>query len=254
MGDDKGLAFVEIEDLPLASARRASIKILKSLAWNLCSITKSQCTKLCRSELPANDVMPRFNTPRLFHFRPHMPILRHSDAFVANFIAAKLPALRTALGAGGARGPRRRVSIYADTCEGWRLLAAVTVTAIVIVIVIGTDAMTTSGMGGLEYSPRHRAVWSPHIAYMGLRKRQRQRRTILQRSFDPRPMAPRSNVTFRLTSVGRQRKEIRLDTSRSLRIRDISAGDGRAPWIEPRFTSFKSKSIAKINDRERWTR
>ncbi|GBP14017.1 hypothetical protein EVAR_102705_1 [Eumeta japonica] len=45
-----------------------------------------QRTKLCRSELPANQM-------RAFLFLRRIPILRHSDAFVTNFTAAKFCAL-----------------------------------------------------------------------------------------------------------------------------------------------------------------
>ncbi|GBO99698.1 hypothetical protein EVAR_794_1 [Eumeta japonica] len=45
----------------------------------------------CRSELPAIDVMHRFNTPWLL--LPRVSILRHCDAFVANFTAAEFRAL-----------------------------------------------------------------------------------------------------------------------------------------------------------------
>ncbi|GBP40949.1 hypothetical protein EVAR_26030_1 [Eumeta japonica] len=52
-----------------------------------------QRTKLCLSELSANDVMRRFNSPRPFLLPPPLPILRHCDAFVANFTAAEFHAL-----------------------------------------------------------------------------------------------------------------------------------------------------------------
>ncbi|GBP11038.1 hypothetical protein EVAR_79717_1 [Eumeta japonica] len=42
-----------------------------------------QCTKLCRSELPANDAA------RPFLLLPRIPILRRCDDFVANFTPAK---------------------------------------------------------------------------------------------------------------------------------------------------------------------
>ncbi|GBP44260.1 hypothetical protein EVAR_22144_1 [Eumeta japonica] len=45
--------------------------------------------KLRHSELPANDVMPRFDTPRSFLLLPCVPILRHCGAFVTNFTAAE---------------------------------------------------------------------------------------------------------------------------------------------------------------------
>ncbi|GBP15964.1 hypothetical protein EVAR_12546_1 [Eumeta japonica] len=45
-----------------------------------------QHTKLCRSELPANDEMRRYNAPRPFLLLPRVLILRHCDAFVTNFV------------------------------------------------------------------------------------------------------------------------------------------------------------------------
>ncbi|GBP24224.1 hypothetical protein EVAR_80077_1 [Eumeta japonica] len=46
-----------------------------------------QRTKLCRSELPANDAMRRFNAPRTFPLLPRVLTLRYSDAFAANCTA-----------------------------------------------------------------------------------------------------------------------------------------------------------------------
>ncbi|GBP34653.1 hypothetical protein EVAR_19044_1 [Eumeta japonica] len=48
-----------------------------------------QRTKVCRSELPANDVMCRFNTPRSFLLLSRVSILRHCYIFVTNFITAE---------------------------------------------------------------------------------------------------------------------------------------------------------------------
>ncbi|GBP72316.1 hypothetical protein EVAR_90412_1 [Eumeta japonica] len=49
-------------------------------------------TKLCRSELPADNAMRRFNAPQPF-LLPRVPILRFCDAFVTNFTAAEFRAL-----------------------------------------------------------------------------------------------------------------------------------------------------------------
>ncbi|GBP48408.1 hypothetical protein EVAR_36842_1 [Eumeta japonica] len=49
----------------------------------------AQRRKLCRSELPANDVMSRFNAPRPFLLLLLVSISRHHDAFVSNFTTAK---------------------------------------------------------------------------------------------------------------------------------------------------------------------
>ncbi|GBP88034.1 hypothetical protein EVAR_61869_1 [Eumeta japonica] len=49
-----------------------------------------QCTKLCRSELPANDVMRSVSAPRPFLLLPRVLILRHCDAFVTNIVAHNL--------------------------------------------------------------------------------------------------------------------------------------------------------------------
>ncbi|GBP49764.1 39S ribosomal protein L39, mitochondrial [Eumeta japonica] len=49
-------------------------------------------TKLCRSELAVNDILQVLRSP--IHLR-RVPILRHRDAFVTNFIAAKLRLLST---------------------------------------------------------------------------------------------------------------------------------------------------------------
>ncbi|GBP26619.1 Semaphorin-5A [Eumeta japonica] len=46
-------------------------------------------TKLCRAELPAYDVMRRFNASRPFLLLPRMLILRRCDAFVTNFTTAE---------------------------------------------------------------------------------------------------------------------------------------------------------------------
>ncbi|GBP97755.1 hypothetical protein EVAR_91980_1 [Eumeta japonica] len=50
-------------------------------------------TKLCRSELPADNAMRRFNAPQPFLLLPRVPILRFCDAFVTNFTAAEFRAL-----------------------------------------------------------------------------------------------------------------------------------------------------------------
>ncbi|GBP56922.1 Transmembrane protein 41 homolog [Eumeta japonica] len=47
-----------------------------------------QHTKLCRSELVANDILPKYYDPRPFLLR-RVPILRRCDDFVTNFTAAK---------------------------------------------------------------------------------------------------------------------------------------------------------------------
>ncbi|GBP87921.1 hypothetical protein EVAR_100216_1 [Eumeta japonica] len=60
-------------------------------------ISTEQGTKLCRSELPANDIMRSFNTPRPFLLRLRVPILRHCVAFVTNFTAAECSALYSKL-------------------------------------------------------------------------------------------------------------------------------------------------------------
>ncbi|GBP88124.1 hypothetical protein EVAR_63932_1 [Eumeta japonica] len=52
-----------------------------------------QRTKLCRSELPANDIIRSFNTPRPFLLLSRVPILVHCGVFVTNFIEAKFRAL-----------------------------------------------------------------------------------------------------------------------------------------------------------------
>ncbi|GBP87067.1 hypothetical protein EVAR_45432_1 [Eumeta japonica] len=52
-----------------------------------------QRTKLCRSELPANDAMRGFNTPRPFPLHPRIPNSCNCDAFVTNFAAAEFQAL-----------------------------------------------------------------------------------------------------------------------------------------------------------------
>ncbi|GBP40086.1 hypothetical protein EVAR_33661_1 [Eumeta japonica] len=56
------------------------------------AIGRSSClqrTKLCRSELPANDAMRSFNAPQLL---PRVPILRHGDVFVTNITTAEFRA------------------------------------------------------------------------------------------------------------------------------------------------------------------
>ncbi|GBP89131.1 Histone-lysine N-methyltransferase SETMAR [Eumeta japonica] len=52
-----------------------------------------QRTKLCRSELLANDALRRSNAPGLYPFLPRVPILCHCNAFVTNFTAAEFRAL-----------------------------------------------------------------------------------------------------------------------------------------------------------------
>ncbi|GBP36241.1 hypothetical protein EVAR_85488_1 [Eumeta japonica] len=52
-----------------------------------------QRTKLYRCKLAANDVMRGYYAPQPFLLLPRIPILRHCDAFVTNFRAAKLHAL-----------------------------------------------------------------------------------------------------------------------------------------------------------------
>ncbi|GBP55259.1 hypothetical protein EVAR_24455_1 [Eumeta japonica] len=49
--------------------------------------------KLCRSELPANDVMRRFNTPPTFLLLTLVPISHHCDPFVTNFAATEFRTL-----------------------------------------------------------------------------------------------------------------------------------------------------------------
>ncbi|GBP35808.1 hypothetical protein EVAR_20664_1 [Eumeta japonica] len=46
-------------------------------------------TKLCRSELPANDVMRRFNAPQPSLLLPRVPIYHHCDDLMTNFTAAR---------------------------------------------------------------------------------------------------------------------------------------------------------------------
>ncbi|GBP19362.1 hypothetical protein EVAR_12403_1 [Eumeta japonica] len=48
-----------------------------------------QRTKLCRSELPANDVMRSFNASRPSFLLPRLAIFHHCDAFVTNFTEAE---------------------------------------------------------------------------------------------------------------------------------------------------------------------
>ncbi|GBP12201.1 hypothetical protein EVAR_6380_1 [Eumeta japonica] len=58
----------------------------------MCEYTVQLCgqyTKLCRSELPANDAVRKFNSPQPFLILPRISILRHCDAFVTTFTAAK---------------------------------------------------------------------------------------------------------------------------------------------------------------------
>ncbi|GBP27956.1 hypothetical protein EVAR_83585_1 [Eumeta japonica] len=45
-------------------------------------------TRNCRSELPTNDVLRRYNAPLPFLLHPLFPIPRHCDAFVPEFTAA----------------------------------------------------------------------------------------------------------------------------------------------------------------------
>ncbi|GBP15425.1 hypothetical protein EVAR_80595_1 [Eumeta japonica] len=52
-----------------------------------------QRTKICRSDLPAIDVIRRLKTFRTFLLLPCVPILRHCDAFVTNFTAAEFRTL-----------------------------------------------------------------------------------------------------------------------------------------------------------------
>ncbi|GBP16699.1 hypothetical protein EVAR_13323_1 [Eumeta japonica] len=49
--------------------------------------------KFCRSELPAIDVLHRYNALRPYLLLPRFPILRLCDAFVTNFTAADFRAL-----------------------------------------------------------------------------------------------------------------------------------------------------------------
>ncbi|GBP97877.1 hypothetical protein EVAR_70167_1 [Eumeta japonica] len=56
--------------------------------WRFRSCTL-ECTKFCRSELPANDVMRRFDTPRPFLCLRCVTILRHWNAFMTNFTASE---------------------------------------------------------------------------------------------------------------------------------------------------------------------
>ncbi|GBP04463.1 hypothetical protein EVAR_3851_1 [Eumeta japonica] len=44
-------------------------------------------TKLCRSELAANDILRKYYAPQRFLLFRRVPILRHCDAFVTNFTA-----------------------------------------------------------------------------------------------------------------------------------------------------------------------
>ncbi|GBP76038.1 hypothetical protein EVAR_33346_1 [Eumeta japonica] len=50
-------------------------------------------TKLCRSELAANDILRRYYVPRPRLLLRRVPVLRHCDAFVTSFTAAKFRAL-----------------------------------------------------------------------------------------------------------------------------------------------------------------
>ncbi|GBP86041.1 hypothetical protein EVAR_68518_1 [Eumeta japonica] len=52
-----------------------------------------QRTKLCRSELFANDAMHSFNVPRPYLLLPRGPVSRYRDAFMINFTAAGFRAL-----------------------------------------------------------------------------------------------------------------------------------------------------------------
>ncbi|GBP63388.1 hypothetical protein EVAR_56499_1 [Eumeta japonica] len=55
---------------------------------------KVQRTKLCRSELAANYVLRRCYAPLPFLLLRRVPILRHRDAFMTNFTAAKFQCQR----------------------------------------------------------------------------------------------------------------------------------------------------------------
>ncbi|GBP74957.1 hypothetical protein EVAR_60884_1 [Eumeta japonica] len=57
------------------------------------SIHSLQRTKLCRSELAANDKLRRYYAPRPFLLLLRVSVLCHYDAFVTNFTAAKFRAL-----------------------------------------------------------------------------------------------------------------------------------------------------------------
>ncbi|GBP86829.1 hypothetical protein EVAR_62528_1 [Eumeta japonica] len=52
-----------------------------------------QLTKLRRSELPANNIMRRLDSPRPFLLLRRVPISRHCDAFETDLTAAELLAL-----------------------------------------------------------------------------------------------------------------------------------------------------------------
>ncbi|GBP81060.1 hypothetical protein EVAR_62100_1 [Eumeta japonica] len=57
------------------------------------SYLQVQRAKLCRSELPANDAMRRFNAPRPFLLLPRVLVSGHCDSIVTNFTAAEFRAL-----------------------------------------------------------------------------------------------------------------------------------------------------------------
>ncbi|GBP36134.1 hypothetical protein EVAR_4278_1 [Eumeta japonica] len=76
------------DDVPSESQCRPYIeKALKELEGGTESV---QRTNLCRSELPANDAMRRFNALRLFFL---LCVLRRCDSFVTDFTAVEFRAL-----------------------------------------------------------------------------------------------------------------------------------------------------------------
>ncbi|GBO98402.1 hypothetical protein EVAR_53_1 [Eumeta japonica] len=81
-----------------------------------------QRTKLCCSELSANDILRRYYAPRPFLLLRRVPILRHCDAFVTNFTVAKYHALYLIVVSSESRWacssaaawPRKTYSIFMD--------------------------------------------------------------------------------------------------------------------------------------------
>ncbi|GBP63637.1 hypothetical protein EVAR_47975_1, partial [Eumeta japonica] len=68
---------------------RVSYGVLQN--W-LTQIHIVQRTKLYRSELPANDVLRKYNAPQTFLLLLRVPNLRYCDAFLTNFTAAEFRA------------------------------------------------------------------------------------------------------------------------------------------------------------------
>ncbi|GBP33134.1 hypothetical protein EVAR_18615_1 [Eumeta japonica] len=76
-------------DSLLVTALRHDIRRCQQFCTCIGHSITAQRTKLCRSELPMNDVLRRHNSPRPFLLLPRFSILRHCDAFVTNFTAAE---------------------------------------------------------------------------------------------------------------------------------------------------------------------